>query len=135
MEEAKSKLSPNMGFLNGMQSSQASPHPFLRSLSKPGGTIRNHIVALCGEFIGTFLFLFFAFTGTQVANSQTQGGTSSTIAQGSNPAQLLYISLCFGFSLAVNAWVFFRISGGLFNPAVSPFSPFEFSKGYHWPKC
>lgn len=73
---------------------------------------------MAGEFAGTFLFLFFAFTGTQVANSQTQGGTSTTIAQGSNPAQLLYISLCFGFSLAVNAWVFFRISGGLFNPAV-----------------
>ena len=31
----------------------------------------------------------------------------------------LYIALSFGFSLAVNAWIFFRISGGLFNPAVS----------------
>lgn len=88
----------------------------------PGGrenAVRNHFIAMCGEFAGTFLFLFFAFTGTQVANSQTQGSTSTTIAQGSNPAQLLYISLCFGFSLAVNAWVFFRISGGLFNPAVT----------------
>lgn len=37
----------------------------------------------------------------------------------SDPAQLLYIALSFGFSLAVNAWVFFRISGGLFNPAVT----------------
>ena len=80
--------------------------------------IRNHFIAMCGEFAGTFLFLFFAFSGTQVANSETQGSVSTTIAQGSNPAQLLYISLCFGFSLAVNAWVFFRISGGLFNPAV-----------------
>lgn len=88
----------------------------------PGGpenAIRKHFIAMCGEFAGTFLFLFFAFTGTQVANSQTQGTTSTTIAQGSNPAQLLYISLCFGFSLAVNAWVFFRVSGGLFNPAVT----------------
>ena len=88
----------------------------------PGGSnnpVRNHLIAMCGEFAGTFLFLFFAFTGTQVANSQTQGTESTTIAQGSNPAQLLYISLCFGFSLAVNAWVFFRISGGLFNPAVT----------------
>lgn len=43
-----------------------------------------------------------------------------TVAQvGSNPQQLQYIALCFGFSLAVNAWVFFRISGGLFNPAVT----------------
>ena len=80
--------------------------------------VRNHFIAMCGEFTGTFLFLFFAFSGTQVANSQTQGTVSTTIAQGSNPAQLLYISLCFGFSLAVTAWVFFRISGGLFNPAV-----------------
>ena len=85
----------------------------------PNNALRNHIIAMCGEFAGTFLFLFFAFTGTQVANSQTQGTESTTIAQGSNPAQLLYISLCFGFSLAVNAWVFFRISGGLFNPAVT----------------
>ena len=41
------------------------------------------------------------------------------IAPVSNPAQLLCIILCFGFSLAVNAWVFFRIRGGLFNPAVT----------------
>ena len=45
-------------------------------------TIRNHFIAMAGEFAGTFLFLFFAFTSTQVANSQTQGATSTTIAQG-----------------------------------------------------
>lgn len=61
-----------------------------------------------GEFVGTFLFLFFAFAGTQVANDFAPSA-----------AALLYISLAFGFSLAVNAWVFFRISGGLFNPAVT----------------
>ncbi|KAK3174368.1 hypothetical protein OEA41_001612 [Lepraria neglecta] len=60
--------------------------------------------------------------GTQVANisSNTNTGTMVvTTAQQKNPAELLYISLAFGFSLAVNAWVFFPISGGLFNPAVS----------------
>jgi aquaporin related protein len=35
----------------------------------------------------------------------------------------MYIALVFGFSLAVNAWVFFRVSGGLFNPAVSGQAP------------
>lgn len=60
---------------------------------------------------------FFAFSGTQVANTPA-GGDSEDISSGPNPAQLLYISLVFGFSLAVNAWIFFRISGGLFNPAV-----------------
>ncbi|KAI9872646.1 MAG: hypothetical protein M1830_001370 [Pleopsidium flavum] len=83
-------------------------------------SVRNHFIATSGEFAGTFLFLFFAFSGTQVANTQTQGQSGTTIvAAAPNPAQLLYISLCFGFSLAVNAWVFFRISGGLFNPAVT----------------
>ncbi|TVY87098.1 Aquaporin, partial [Lachnellula willkommii] len=91
-------------------------------LAKAPTTTRGHIVAAIGEFAGTIFFLFFAFAGTQVANisSNTNTGTNitTTVAQ-KNPAQLLYISLSFGFSLAVNAWVFFRISGGLFNPAVT----------------
>ena len=92
--------------------------PFLHLLPK---SFRGHFIAMCGEFVGTFLFLFFAFSGTQVANTQTQGQdpASKTISQAPNPAQLLYISLSFGFSLAVNAWVFFRVSGGLFNPSVT----------------
>lgn len=113
------KTSPSVG--SAMPSSVRSDRlPFLDWL--PRGT-RSHIVAMSGEFIGTFLFLFFAFSGTQVAKTtnkqiQTQAApAATTVDPGPNPAQLLYISLCFGFSLAVNAWVFFRISGGLFNPA------------------
>ncbi|CDZ98448.1 mip family channel protein [Phaffia rhodozyma] len=75
---------------------------------------KNHFVAAVGEFVGTTLFLLFAFGGTNVANIPSVSITSDV-----NTSQLLYISLCFGFSLAVNAWVFFRVSGGLFNPAVS----------------
>jgi len=83
--------------------------------------VRNHFIAMMGEFSGTFLFLFFAFSATQVANAATAGGNSSgdgSLTQTPNTSSLLFISLAFGFSLAVNAWVFFRISGGLFNPAV-----------------
>ena len=80
-------------------------------------------VAMISEFTGTTLFLFFAFGGTQVANigAGTTANNSTTGSQtgGVDPSKLLYISLSFGFSLAVNAWIFFRISGGLFNPAVS----------------
>jgi aquaporin related protein len=78
-------------------------------------------VAVIGEFVGTTLFLFFAFGGTQVANigaGQTADNSTTGASTGFNPATLLYISLSFGFSLMVNAWIFFRISGGLFNPAV-----------------
>jgi aquaporin related protein len=74
---------------------------------------------MCGEFVGTVLFLYFALSGAQVANSVNTSSGQSIAQVGSNPQQLQYIALSFGFSLAVNAWVFFRISGGLFNPAVT----------------
>ena len=83
---------------------------------------RKHFVAGAGEFAGTFLFLFTAFSGTQVAlvgTAPTPGQPATPANAQADTARLLYISLCFGFSLAVNAWVFFRISGGLFNPAVT----------------
>lgn len=88
-------------------------------LNKIPDNLRNHFVAMSGEFVGTFLFLYFALSGTQVANSIPSSAGLTVEEAGSNPQQLQYISLCFGFSLAVNAWVFFRISGGLFNPAVT----------------
>lgn len=83
--------------------------------------VRNHFVAMVGEFIGTFMFLFFAFAATQVANAaaaatSASAGGNTTLAQAPNASTLLYIALAFGFSLAVNVWVFFRISGGKCSP-------------------
>ncbi|KAK5020093.1 aquaporin-like protein [Cryomyces antarcticus] len=82
---------------------------------------KGHFVAALGEFVGTTMFLFFAFAGTQVANagSRNSANTTTGAATGFSPIVLLYIALAFGFSLMVNVWVFFRISGGLFNPAVT----------------
>ncbi|CAF9937952.1 MAG: hypothetical protein ALECFALPRED_007458 [Alectoria fallacina] len=100
--------------------------PMRRLLRTLPPTTRGHTVAVIGEFVGTISFLFFAFAGTQVANISSNTNTGTTVitqvAQ-KNPSELLYISLSFGFSLAVNAWVFFRISGGLFNPAVGDQCP------------
>lgn len=83
-------------------------------------------MAAAAEFAGTFMFLFFAFGGTQVANTAaiasnpaTSGQQDNSITQAPDTSVLLFISLIFGFSLMVNVWVFFRVSGGLFNPAVS----------------
>ena len=85
--------------------------------------VRNHFIAMVGEFCGTFLFLLFAFIGTQVANSAAAAASSGnagtapdgSLAQAPNATVLLYISLAFGFSLVVNVWIFFRISGGELN--------------------
>lgn len=83
--------------------------------------LKNHFVAALGEFVGTTMFLFFAFAGTEVANIQSSSSKDTTTGAttGFDVSTLLYISLCFGFSLMVNVWIFFRISGGLFNPAVT----------------
>ncbi|KAH9212224.1 aquaporin-like protein [Leptodontidium sp. 2 PMI_412] len=90
----------------------------LPSLNWAPDHARNHLVATIAEFAGTTLFLLFAFAGTQVALN-AHPSEKSKVGATSHVDQLLYISLCFGFSLTVNSWIFFRISGGLFNPAVS----------------
>ena len=56
-------------------------HPERKELRLPGigflpNRVRNHFVAMVGEFIGTFLFLFFAFAATQVANAGAAAATS-----------------------------------------------------------
>jgi len=88
--------------------------------------IKNHFIAMIGEYVGTVLFMIFALGGTNVAlipaTSLTGGvtaGQDNSAVSTVNTSNLLYIALSFGFSLAVNAWTFFRVSGGLFNPAVS----------------
>ena len=78
----------------------------------PPSALQGHFVAMSGEFVGTIMFLYFAFGATQIANVLNADA-------GPNTSGLLYISLAFGFSLATTAWVFYRVSGGLFNPAVS----------------
>jgi aquaporin related protein len=82
---------------------------------------RGHVVAVIGEFIGTILFLVLAFAGVETASASSnkdQGAGVSTTTKSHTPEQLLYIALAAGFSLAITAWTFFRISGGLFNPVV-----------------
>ena len=76
-------------------------------------TARYDITAAIGEFVGTFMFLLWSFAGTQISNTPKPPPGSNP-----NPSALLYASLAFGFSLTVNVWAFYRITGGLFNPSV-----------------
>jgi len=79
--------------------------------------LKNHFVAASGEFVGTFLFLYFGFAAHLMAVDQTDSVARSN---GQKSAQtVVYIALGYGFSLLVTAWTFYRISGGLFNPAVT----------------
>lgn len=77
---------------------------------------RRHFVAATAEFVGTFLFLFFAFLGHSM--SATQAGITGPDDTASSET-IVFISLTYAFSLLVTAWTMYRISGGLFNPAVT----------------
>lgn len=70
--------------------------------------IKNHFIAMIGEYVGTVLFMIFALGGTNVANIPTtsvtgdttagQDGTAAATANTSN----LYVPLCLlsAFALA-----------------------------------
>ncbi|CAH0051205.1 unnamed protein product [Clonostachys solani] len=78
--------------------------------------LRNLVVLTVGEFFGTFMFLLLAFVGTQAAlNTNDPSDPSAPLM----PFSLLYIAASFGCSLAVNVWIFYRVTGGMFNPAVT----------------
>lgn len=90
--------------------------------------LKNHAIAFLGEFFGTFTFLWTAFVIAQIANQdlwnaylagQVASGASDVTQHVSNPSQLIMISFGFGFGVMVPAFMFFRISGGNLNPAVT----------------
>ncbi|KAH8846570.1 hypothetical protein MCOR29_011676 [Pyricularia oryzae] len=82
------------------------------------GSIRLHFVAALGEFVGTFMFLFFGYAGHfMVARSSTPSETDTT--SGDSAQTTIFVALAYGFSLLITVWTMYRISGGLFNPAVT----------------
>ncbi|PWN39209.1 aquaporin-like protein [Ceraceosorus guamensis] len=82
-------------------------------------SIKNIGVIIVSELLGTILFLFFAFFAATQASNRGNAMKEEFPTAPLDTSGLLFSSLGFGFSLAVNAWLFFRISGGLFNPAVT----------------
>lgn len=103
-----------------MPTMRSQPHAKLEGIKnrrKPASersAWKNHLVATSSEFVGTFMFLYFAFLGHQMAVDQA----GETGANGGNSSQtVIYIALSYGLSLLVTAWTLYRVSGGLFNPA------------------
>jgi aquaporin related protein len=81
-------------------------------------SIRNHIIAMLGEFVGT-LSLFFGFAAVQISKSHPDNLAGGVNVSSPSLLQIFFISAGFGLSFTINAWIFFRVSGSAFNPAVS----------------
>ncbi|KIX93958.1 uncharacterized protein Z520_10295 [Fonsecaea multimorphosa CBS 102226] len=98
-----------MSFKARFRTSRESVKGFLRD------SRRNHTTAFFAELAGTFLFLFFSFGIAQVAHTPPPADANSA----PNLLVIFFIALGFGCSLAINVWLFYRVSGGMFNPAVT----------------
>lgn len=75
---------------------------------------RTDIHAAIVEFVGTTTFLLLGLGGIQAAAGAAE-------VSGNNPVleKDLYIATSMGLSLIASAWLFYRITGGLFNPNIS----------------
>ena len=76
---------------------------------------RADVKAAVLEFIGTTFFLLLAFGGIQAAEAEMLGSPAPPSALMHD----LYIALSMGFSLLIAVWIFYRASGGVFNPNIS----------------
>ncbi|EJD47012.1 aquaporin [Auricularia subglabra TFB-10046 SS5] len=75
------------------------------------------LIAAAFEFLGTSVFLILGLGAAQSVSYLNT--TIDPSAAASNTADFMYISAGFGLALLVAAWIFFRISGALFNPNIS----------------
>ncbi|OAL01686.1 aquaporin-like protein [Phaeosphaeriaceae sp. SRC1lsM3a] len=82
-------------------------HPPKRKIS----TLTGHFVAAVGEFVGTFMFLYFAFAGQIMIVTQA---SETSIANGlASSQQNIFTALLYGFSLLVNVTFGMVIAGSL----------------------
>ncbi|OCH94811.1 aquaporin-like protein [Obba rivulosa] len=78
--------------------------------------IAEDFLAASLEYVGTTVFLLLAFGGIQATQGEIGSGDD---VSASGVERLMYIALSMGFSLLVSAWLFFRVTGALFNPNIS----------------
>ncbi|KAG8697295.1 Aquaporin-4 [Ceratobasidium sp. 394] len=79
--------------------------------------ISDDLHAAVLEFVGTTFWLLLALGGIQAAAFSNQ--SNGDVFKVASIPQLLYISTSMGLSLLVSVWLFFRVTGGVFNPSIS----------------
>lgn len=117
---SKSEMSKSEEMILPLSAPSTPPHSPM--IERKPNELRKEITVFLGEFVGTFMFLFIAFAGTQIALESAS--VNPLVPTNENPSpevlKLIYISLAFGAGLAVNVAIFADVSGGMFNPAVCP---------------
>jgi aquaporin related protein len=86
--------------------------------------MEGHFIAAVAEFAGTFMFLYMGYAGNLMTSLQA---VPAVAPDGDGPASqtVVFTALSYSLALLVNVWAFYRISGGLCNPAVSTSGAFS----------
>lgn len=87
----------------------------------PKTSVREDFKAASVEFIGTNVFLLLLLGAVQSSDLSVIAEHGEEHARTAHPSldHIIFISTAAGVSLLGSAWMFYRITGGLFNPAVS----------------
>ncbi|OAX41461.1 aquaporin-like protein [Rhizopogon vinicolor AM-OR11-026] len=93
-----------------MTSTANAPSPY--STRVLFSTFKLDCKAAVLEFVGTTFFLLLGLGGIQAAHADMA-------VSGSSVEFSLYAATSMGLSLLVSAWLFYRITGGLFNPNIT----------------
>jgi aquaporin rerated protein, other eukaryote len=115
MQPLQTLTNPSRGSNSKSEGDVAEPNLNQRPPLLPK-TIQDEITVAIGEFCGTFMFLFMSYIAVQIASFSAVNDPDPSVP---NVSRILFIASAFGISLAANVWIFYRVSGGLFNPAVS----------------
>jgi aquaporin related protein len=75
----------------------------------------SDVYAALIEFVGTTTFLLLGLGSIQSAVGAIEASSNDT----SILLKDLYAATCMGLALIASAWIFFRVSGGVFNPNLS----------------
>jgi aquaporin related protein len=77
-------------------------------------TFRIDLYAAFLEFVGTTTFLLLGLGGIQAAADSAAVSINTPVLE-----KDLYIATSMGLALVASAWIFYRVTGGLFNPNIS----------------
>ena len=65
------------------------------------------------------MFLLLTFGGAHTANLPSATATTQSGEKLIDTSSILFKSVSSGIGVIINVWIFFRVSGAIFNPAVS----------------
>ncbi|KAB8437350.1 hypothetical protein FH972_025030 [Carpinus fangiana] len=93
-------------------------HPAFRHDASPALRIKTEATPIVAEFLGTFFFLFVAYFASQGAGPLPLSDSTTRAFGQFYVVERLYIALAFGASYTISLGIFWRFSGGFFNPVV-----------------